>query len=885
MLSGVDAAFEGAWGKRTEFADRVTYFPLRDHCADVAAVVEALLALPTIRKRLDQLAGHALSDIDLARLGALAFLHDMGKAAAGFWWKGQSANVQQSLPRPVALGHTREVLALLGSWGRQQLPSLATMSNWQDNWNYLLAAVSHHGDPIMLTDQLADHGGDMMRRVWAPIGAYRPLVAAGELLDLAAGHFPRAFTMDAPPLPGAPRLVHAFAGLVSLADWIASNTEIWAFPYDAHLSMPGVDRMAFARQRAPEVLRQMGIDLEAARSDLVSRALSFDAAFGFPPNEAQAAMGALDLGPIVVLEAETGSGKTEAALWRFKTLFEAGEVDSLLFTLPTRVAAVSLERRVRAFVERLFPDRAHRPAVLLAVPGYWRVDGVDRQHALADFDALYPDSDAQQEAPRRWASENPKRYLAASIAIGTVDQLLLAGLQARHAHLRAASALRSLLVIDEVHASDVYMTQTLKNVLDQHVAAGGHALLLSATLATQARSKLIAAGLADARARQRFIDGIAATISPYPAVSDRHCVRPVRAGERCKAVTLEAVASMECADDVARRAVVAARSGARVLVVRNTVRAALAVQQALEAMLGLNDPLLFRACGAVAPHHGRFAAEDRQVLDAAIEARFGKHAERAQGAVLVGTQTLEQSLDIDADLLITDLAPMDVLLQRLGRLHRHERARPAGFGVPHAIILTPADRDLAPRRQRGPAARYGLGSVYDNLPAIEATWRQIEAERCWDIPAMNRRLVETAVGEAALDQLVEQLGGDWRMAWQRVQGVKAAHGMESATARLEWRKLWSDQNWRRDDSQITTRLGADDRLLDVSALGLRSPFGQSLRQLKVPAYFGTGLVRASDIPLTAAVTLIGQDADGARLDWGGLPLRYSRWGLEVESDH
>lgn len=371
VLNGADALFEEAWGKRTELGGKVTFFPLRDHCADVAAVVEALIALPTIRGRLDGLAGRSLTAVDLARLAALAFLHDIGKAAAGFWWKGQPESVQLSLPKPVALGHTREVLALLGSWGRQQLPKLARINTWQDDWNYLLAAVSHHGDPVMLPDQLVDLGGDVMRRVWEPLGAYRPLVAAGELLDLAARHFPLAFNADAPPLPEAPRLVHAFAGLVSLADWIGSNTETWAFPYDAHERAEIADRMIFARQRAPHVLRKMGLDVEAARADLAARKLNLETTFGFPPNEAQTAMNALDLGPIVVLEAETGSGKTEAALWRFKTLFEAGEVDSLLFTLPTRVAAVSLEHRVRAFVERLFPEESLQPAVLLAVPSYW----------------------------------------------------------------------------------------------------------------------------------------------------------------------------------------------------------------------------------------------------------------------------------------------------------------------------------------------------------------------------------------------------------------------------------------------------------------------------------------------------------------------------------
>src|SRR5690606_3519381 len=130
---------------------------------------------------------------------------------------------------------------------------------------------------------------------------------------------------------------------------------------------------------------------------------------------------------------------------------------------------------------------------------------------------------------------------------------------------------------------------------------------------------------------------------------------------------------------LAAQALDAARAGARVLVIRNTVGDAVATRQAL-AQLAPDAPEPFRLGGVGTLHHGRFAREDRRRLDTAVEAALGKDAPRAGGLVLIGTQTLEISLDLDADLLITDLCPIDVLLQRIGRLHRHERARPAGFG-------------------------------------------------------------------------------------------------------------------------------------------------------------------------------------------------------------
>ena len=129
----------------------------------------------------------------------------------------------------------------------------------------------------------------------------------------------------------------------------------------------------------------------------------------------------------------------------------------------------------------------------------------------------------------------------------------------------------------------------------------------------------------------------------------------------------------------AARALAAAKAGARVLVFRNTVGDAVASRQVL-APCAPDGQAQFNLRGIGTLHHSRFAREDRRRLDAEVEAQFGKDAERHGGLVLVGTQTLEISLDIDADLLITDLCPADVLLQRIGRLHRHARPRPIGFG-------------------------------------------------------------------------------------------------------------------------------------------------------------------------------------------------------------
>jgi CRISPR-associated endonuclease/helicase Cas3 len=216
------------------------------------------------------------------------------------------------------------------------------------------------------------------------------------------------------------------------------------------------------------------------------------------------------------------------------------------------------------------------------------------------------------------------------------------------------------------------------------------------------------------------------------------------------------------------------------------VGAAIQVAEAVEDLAGAESPLLFRVAGVATVHHSRFSPDDRRLLDRAVEARVGRDRPEG-GLVITGTQTLEISLDLDAALLITDLCPIDVLLQRIGRLHRHGgRNRPSGFDVPRALVLTPRARDLAPLTRR---SRHGLGlGVYDDLRIIEATWRQIEAQPRWAIPAMNRSLVEAATHPerlAAVEHDLSSRNPSWRQHFMTGEGKLAAELFAASHARLD----------------------------------------------------------------------------------------------------
>ena len=869
-----------AWGKLEQ--DKTSgevkrWLDLVSHCIDVAAVTRALLELSVIRRRLERLAERPLAPRDLDRLCVLAFLHDLGKASRGFQGKCLSGEALRNWLGRIRFdecGHTHVVTALFSDYVLHakccDAFQLEAIESWQGEHGFalLFAAISHHGTPIRSADCRP-----VMRETWLANSHYDPFDTLKELGDTAQRLWPDAFVDDEASLPDAPAFVHAFAGLVSLADWIGSEDAPYAFHYEL---APAAQRWLVALETARRVLRDKRIDLSALQGWLSEHRPAFGEVFRdgdvpFLPSALQQRMADPTLGQLVVVEAETGSGKTEAALWRFKTLFEAGEVDALAFVLPTRVSAVQIEQRIGKFMEALFPGGQPRPNVVLAVPGYLRVDGVEAIERLPGWQVMWPDSRDEQLAHRRWAAENSKRYLAASCAVGTIDQVLLSGLKTRHAHLRGFSLLRSLLVVDEVHASDRYMISVLKSVLKRHIGAGGHALLLSATLGVAARDELLALGC-----RVPLRDATERESAPYPAVTDKNESREIPSGKPPKCVSVVLQPWMKESEKIANCAAEAVARGARVLIVRNTVNGVIEVQRALEAILGANHPALFRCQGVVCTHHGRYAADDRRVLDQAVNEQFGKGS--AEGArVLCGSQTLEQSLDIDADLLITDLAPMDVLLQRFGRLHRHgARARPEGFAQAQAIVLTPGERDLGPML-RNPRGHHGLGSVYRNLLSIEATWRELEARPELRIPENNRELVERCTDADTLLALSEKLGEGWPTHEREMVGKESAKEREAFYATLDWEEDWDELAFPvAGEELVRTRLGTGALRVQF-AKAMVSPFGQALKEIAVPAW----MVPATEVGMDVCVP-VAHGVCGFGFGFGSREFSYGRMGLTTK---
>lgn len=866
------------WGKSDrQNSERIHL--LEHHLADVGACFEALLRQPLIRQSLAHTAGwDDIDDATVARLCVFAALHDIGKVNIGFqtqiWRREDHPNGARP---PGRAGHTVDLMPVLNG-------NDATTSEWfcdslgwwwdaTETWDdrggetvcgLLVATLSHHGRPLQLDD-----GRSEFPQLWRRFGELDPQEHVSRIGRLVREWFPSAFVAGGPALPSAPVFQHHCLGLCNLADWIGSN-ELW-FPY---VDEPREDYIDIARRRAHQAIDSIGVDVATQRQSAAQAGVPGLAGL-FPhiiePNAIQEAAYCTPLDErLVIIESETGSGKTEAALWRFARLYEAGLVDGLYFALPTRAAAKQIFDRVNRFVANMFPADG-RPEPVLAVPGYLRSGDFHGQR-LHDYEVWWDDHAADG---RRWAAESPKRFLTAQIAVGTVDQVMLGSLKVKNAHMRASGLARNLLVVDEVHASDAYMSEVLAAVLDAHLGVGGHALLMSATLGSTSRHRWLGRDAADAPTLAEAID------APYPAVSTASQMIDAGENDQRKDVSIRAEPEMRDFGAVAACALEAARCGAKVLVIRNTVDHAIRTQEALLEAVGPEDiNLLFSVYGIPTLHHGRFAAIDREMLDTEIERRLGR-ARPAGGLVVVGTQTLEQSLDIDADLLVTDLCPADVLLQRIGRLHRHRQndgTRPGDYADPRCIVLTPGG-DLSLLLSSGGSAN-GLGphgGVYRNLHILEATRRLVDQYSQWRIPEMNRELVEMATHPEVLERITEELGDDWK---EHAIGTAGGHIADVQTARGHLirrdKSFFTDNRdvlFPSDDERIRTRLG-DDRVEIAFQPEAASPFDAS-RAIDRIVLSTRWLSRAEP---SEPVEPVPTD-DGFEFSVGERRFRYDRLGL------
>jgi CRISPR-associated endonuclease/helicase Cas3 len=762
------------------------------HCLDVALMTRALLDRATLRRRLGAAFGAPLQAAHLDRLAVLAGLHDLGKALKGFQDKLQG-------PTPLGSGHVAEALAvLMASPKVQQAVGVEELRTWFDAvTDALYIAICHHGMPVP-DDAIARHLASATALLEPTIFGHEPVQEIRRLAEALRRAFSGA-RGEAPPLRFTPAAQHLFAGVLMAADWMASG-----FAFDDG------ERDALALQ----VLDQTAWD------GWHSGALALDLLGEITPRPAQSLLADLDVKEkLAVLEAPTGTGKTEAALIWGCRLAEHGKVDGLYFAVPSRSAATEIHARIGKLMVPCHPRLTGK--IVRALPG------------MLDTDRERPDY-----PPETWAVVAPKRVFAAPVAVGTIDQALLSVLRTKHAWMRAAFLSRHLLVIDEVHASDPYMASLTNVLVDRHLALGGYVLAMSATLGETALALL-------QRRRRRAPQ--AALGAPYPAVRLNDRDMPLGAPpERTVSINLRTHEAL-----IADASAMAA-AGQAILWIRSTVTDAVADFRTFESA-GVS-------CGL---HHSRYALEDRCWLDDRLLGLLGPRGVR-RGCVVVATQTAEQSLDIDADVLVTDTCPADVLLQRLGRLHRHRTGT-----RPDAYVIDPGNLDQYLSADGNVRGRPGQGwpFVYGNLLSVMGTLDWIAETGEISVPRDSRKLVEQATHADHLKTVAEARGGVWRVLWRRLFEADAQRSQLGEASTIDWRRPYRENPV---GEFLPTRLAAGT--VTVAMQGLVSPFtGEPLDAIAVPARWLAASKVAPDTRGVAQATVVGV---------GALAMTYDRLGLQ-----
>ncbi|WP_209427655.1 CRISPR-associated helicase Cas3' [Pararhodobacter sp. SW119] len=729
--------------------------PAVHHMLDVAVVAERLVHPLPFDKPVK------------AALILLAALHDLGKVNAAF-------RAMLETGEPQRAGRHWEVSeALLRLHDATVLAPVLGARETRRHKLYA-ATAGHHGRP-------PDRELSFNRSGSGPGGGWKAMLdAAGAEAVGDAAAVIRDFVSLWPEasLAGLEReevepLTWRLAGLVTAADWIGSNAD-WFEPIAAG---PGPSEyLALARRRAGAALVAAGLDTPG-----ISAGPVFD--FALRPMQEACEVAPLQAGPMLaIIEDETGAGKTEAALILAQRMLAVGKGRGLYVALPTMATADAMFARIAPLLRRLY-DGA--PSLALA---HGRAAQHEGFRALRDARARNPD----EPGPTEWLTDNRRRALLADVGIGTVDQALLAVVRAKHAALRLHGLSSKILIVDEVHEmGDPYMGELVAALLHAHAALGGSAILLTATLPLKLRANLVSAFEIGA--------GRPATPTPespaYPALTLSGPAAPSIKSERSARgpVAVARMGRLEAALDLLAKA---AGQGAACVLIRNSVDEAIAAVEALRGR-DVSTNLL----------HARFALHDRKRHEAAALRTFGKDRSPRPGRVLVATQVVESSLDLDFDVMVSDLAPMAALIQRAGRLWRHMDLRPVETRPGPGPVLHVLAPD--PGSVEGPAwARVVLGQgayVYP-APLLWRTARELFTAGRIKAPGGLRALIEAAHDDGPVPAALED-------AALRAEGRAGAERAHAAQNVIGWAQGYREGASGAGDADYPTRLGRPQRVL------------------------------------------------------------------------
>jgi len=705
------AGYYRYWGKAAEDG---SYHLLPYHCLDVAAVGKYWWEQsPSLRLQISQQLGLS-EDVALAWIMFFLAMHDFGKFDVRFQSKVQQVCNKLfpfNLPGQLTSDyyHGPKGFMWLAQELREYLGQDELRPSQRKPYQHWVAQVAgHHGQiptdpslsiPLFVPPEIVEFDAKA-RSAW--IRTLTRLFLSPQKIELS----------DIPPV--APNIL---AGFCSVCDWIGSNQKFFNFQSEPR------DLKEYFEERyeiAASAVERLGV---------ISRPLpqgGMDVLFPeYQPRGLQTLVAQLPVHRgLTIIEAPTGSGKTEAALAYASRLLAGGAAESVIFALPTQATTNAMFDRLQVVAERLF--KGGRNVVLAHGKRDFVQNFIDLKN-VATSSSYGKEQDGLVQCSE-WLASSRKRVFLGQIGVCTIDQVLLSVLPVRHNFVRGFGVRKSVLIIDEVHAYDSYMYGLLNRVLEEQYKAGGSAILLSATLPAFQRRQL----------QKSWGDESEITVSDYPLVthSGGDCTRFFKLDsqpgiDRIVKVELWPSNKAEFTVEHLEKIVIAAEQGAVVAVICNVVAEAQRVASALSTMTNLTVDLF----------HSRYRFVDRLAKESVVINDYGPKSKRSR-RILVATQVVEQSLDLDFDWMVTHLCPVDLLFQRLGRLHRHDNKRPEGFKSPSCAIIIPPEG----------STDFDLHEViYQNVRALWRTQKKLEGADEIIFPKAYREWIEEVYQEEARD--------------------------------------------------------------------------------------------------------------------------------------
>lgn len=614
------------WAKTTKYG--APGIDVSQHMLRVALVAKLLAEQ---KSSLFKFAG-----LDFSAISYLAGLHDVGKISPGFQskcrtWLEKNGLLEESIRNGWV--NLEDDHSKVTQFTVQRLLAEDGFGMSRENAIWWAASIGgHHGRLHNPGDRGLPEGAGMCNDEWEELRR----AAAMKLLQIM--DMDQIISLPS-VFPDSPAL-WLVAGLTSIADWIGSDEDF--FPEDKELAAYEIET------RAAQALESIGMQPTQIRQGLSFIDMFPKLTTG--PNSLQTtAMEYIRTPGIYAIEAPMGMGKTEAALACAYHLLCAGAATGIYFALPTQATSNRIYLRLDDFVSLICPDAT---STRLIHANSWLREDIAQ---LKPASTLHEDDDARRG--RDWFA-SAKRALIAPFGVGTVDQALLSVVAAKHFFVRRFAFAEKVVIIDEVHSYDVYTGTLIGTLCAELQKLGCTIILLSATL-TRTRRNALLESPSDANNNS--------SPEPYPLISGRTLegqpLAPVKAnGPVSKTVSIRFYAE----DEALKHGIEYARKGACILWVCNTVA------RAQQTYRHVND--LAHNSITTGLLHARFPFFRRQELEDYWMFVLGKEGERPKSCILVSTQIVEQSVDLDADLIITELAPTDMLLQRMGRLWRHIRA-------------------------------------------------------------------------------------------------------------------------------------------------------------------------------------------------------------------